>query len=218
MGQEEKRKSGIKAPRLPKMLALAELPQDMPTDGETYSGLEYQHLDLTESTIARLHFEEVLFTQLVATGTHCDFLRVEDVRFAGSNLANAAWPNLSCLRTEFISCRMTGFSTLEATFRDSVFKDCKVDLAQFYKGKLRGVRFEDCPLTGADFRLADLTEAVFVRCDLSHTDFTGAKLVGADLRGCQIEGMRAGANELRGAIIDEIQALALVRAMGITIS
>lgn len=217
MGQE-KRRSGIKAPRLPKVLLLAELPRDLPADGATYSRLEYQHLDLAESTISRLHFEQVVFTQLIATGTHCDYLRVEDVRFAGCNLANAAWPNLSCVRTEFTGCRMTGFTTLEGVLADTLFKECKVDLAQFYKGKMRGVRFEDCALMGADFRTADLTEAMFVRCDLSHTDFTGAKLAGADLRGCQIEGMRAGANELRGAIIDEVQALALVRAMGITIS
>lgn len=215
---QEKRKSGIKAPRLPKVLPLAELLRDLPADGESYARMEYQHLDIAESTISRLHFEEVVFTQLIATGTQCDFLRAEDVRFAGCNLANAAWPNLSCVRIEFTGCRMTGFSTLEAVLIDAVFKECKVDLAQFYKGKMRGVRFEDCALTGADFRMADLTEAAFIRCDLSQTDFTGAKLTGADLRGCQIEGMRAGANELHGATIDEVQALALVRAMGITIS
>jgi uncharacterized protein YjbI with pentapeptide repeats len=112
---------------------------------------------------------------------------------------------------------MTGFTTLETLFHDTVFRDCKVDLAQFYQAKMRGVRFEECPLAGADFRLADLTGVVFVRCDLTNVDFTGATLAGADLRGCQIEGMRAGPNELRGAAIDEVQALALVRAMGITI-
>ena len=53
--------------------------------------------------------------------------------------------------------------------------------------------------------------------DLSACDFTGATLKEADLRGCQIDGMRAGPDELRGAIVDEAQALALVRAMGITV-
>jgi uncharacterized protein YjbI with pentapeptide repeats len=124
---------------------------------------------------------------------------------------------MSCVRAEFVTCRMTGFSTQEALFHDTVFRDCKVDLAQFYQAKMLGVRFEECPLTGADFRKADLTGVVFVHCDLSNTDFTGATLTGADLRGCQIDGMRAGPDELRGAIIDEVQALALVRAMGITI-
>ena len=89
--------------------------------------------------------------------TRFDSLRMEDVRLAGCNLANAAWPTMSCVRAEFVTCRMTGFSTQEALFHDTVFRDCKVDLAQFYQAKMLGVRFEECPLTGADFRKADLT-------------------------------------------------------------
>jgi uncharacterized protein YjbI with pentapeptide repeats len=209
---------GIKAPRLAKALPPADLSTDFPVDGETYPRLEYQHLDLAEQIIARLHFEEVIFTQLNATGSQLPYLRVEDVRFAGGNLANAVWPNASGTRVEFIGCRLTGFTALEAVFLDTIFRDCKVDLAQFYQAKMRRVRFEDCPLNGTDFRETDLTGAVFVRCDLTGADFRGATLAEADLRGCTIDGVHAGPNELRGATIDEVQALALVRGMGITIA
>ena len=215
--EPRKPKSGLKAPRGAVALPLAEPPHDLPADGDILSGFEYQGLDLTERAISRLHFDTAIFTQLIASSAHCDHLRMEDVRFVGCNLANAAWPNLSCCRTEFIGCRMTGFSTQEADISDTIFKDCKIDLAQFYHAKMRGVRFEDCPLTGGDFRLTDLTGAAFVRCDLSGADLTGASLAGVDLRGCQLDGVRVGPAELRGATIDEAQALALVRAMGITI-
>lgn len=207
----------IKAPHLPKALTLAELPRDMPTDGETYSRLHYQRLDLAERAIARLHLEEVVCDHLIASGTRFDHLRAEDVRFAGCTLTNAVWPNLNCVRAEFINCRMTGLTAMEALFEDTVFRECKADFAQFYKATMRAVRFEACPLTEADFRSSDLTGAVFVRCDLTNTDFRGATLAGADLRGCPIDGMRVGASELRGAIVDEAQALALVRAMGIVV-
>ena len=147
----------IKAPKLPKSLRLAEAPDDLPADSETYSRLEYQRFDLSEQTLTRLHFEEALFTETNVSATRWDYLRVEDARF------------------------------------------------------------EDCPLNGTDFRLTDLTGVSFIRCDLSNADFTGATLTGANLRGCPIDGMRAGPAELRGAIIDEVQALALIRAMGITV-
>ncbi len=220
MPEPRKPKSGPKAPRLPKLpgeLPLAELPDDEPADGETRAELEYQGLDLTGRVIARPHFDTVIFAQLNATGLQCDHLRGEDIRFTGCNFANAVWPNAACHRAEFIGCRMTGFITLEAEFADTVFRDCKLDLAQFYGATMRGVRFEDCPLNGSDFRMTDLTGAAFVRCDLSTADFTGATLAGVDLRSCQIEGMRVGPQELRGATINETQALALVRAMGIAI-
>ncbi len=146
-----------------------------------------------------------------------DIMRLEDVRFAGCNLANAAWPNLGCARAEFISCRMTGLTTLEALFHDTVFRDCKADLTQFYQAKMRGVRFEECPLAGADFRKADLTGVVFSHCDLTNVDFTGATLGAPICVAARSTACAQAPSELRGAIIDEVQALALVRAMGITI-
>lgn len=217
MEPSKPQKNAFKPPHLPKTLPAAELPRDEPLDGETYSHLDYQRLDLTGRTIARLHFEEVVFTQSLAIGSQCDHLRLEDVRFAGCDLSTAAWPHLACVRTEYLGCRMTGFSTQEALFQDTLFRESKLDFAQFYEAKMQRARFEECPLTGTDFRGSDLTGAIFLRCDLSNTDFTGATLTGARLRGCPIEGMRAGPAELRGATIDEAQALALVRAMGLII-
>jgi uncharacterized protein YjbI with pentapeptide repeats len=214
----DKSPTPIKTPSVPKALPPAELPRDLPADGETNSQLEYQHLDLAKRTLSRPHFEQVIFRQLTATESSFLDLRLEDVRFSGCNLANAEWHNSVCARAEFIGCRMTGFITLNAQFLDTAFRDCKGDLAQFYQAKMLRVQFVECPLVGADFREADLTGVVFAKCDLTNTDFRGATLAGADIRGCAIDGMRAGPLELRGAIVDEVQALALVRAMGITIA
>jgi uncharacterized protein YjbI with pentapeptide repeats len=214
----EKSRSTIKAPRLPKSLTPAELPRALPADGETYSQIEYLHLDLAGHALARPHFEEVVFVQMTASESHFQDLRMEDARLTGCNLANAAWPDSICARVEFTNCLMTGFTTLNAFFLDTVFKECKFDFAQFYQAKLQGVRFDSCPLTSADFRESDLTGVVFTHCDLTSADFRGATLSGADIRGCTIEGMRAGPTELHGAIVDEAQALALIRAMGITIA
>lgn len=212
-----KSKPGIQAPQLGKSLQPAQLPRDLPTEHETFSGLEYLHLDLSERAISRLHFQEVIFTQLLATGSALDHLRMEDARLVSCNLANAVWHNLACTRVEFTGCRMTGFATLEAELHDTLFKDCKLDLAQFYGAKMLAARFEDCPLQGSDFRNADLSGAALIRCDLTGADFTGAKLAGVDLRTCRIDGMRAGPTELRGATVDDAQALALVRAMGVIV-
>ncbi len=56
-----------------------------------------------------------------------------------------------------------------------------------------------------------------MNCNLSGADFSGAKLLGADLRGSRIDGVRIGPQELKGAIIDMTQAIALVRGMGIIV-
>jgi uncharacterized protein YjbI with pentapeptide repeats len=214
-----KPRAPIKAPRLPKTpLPLALLPHDLPADGETCSHLEYQQLEMTGRVLSRPHFEEIIFVQMSASESHFQHLRMEDVRLTGCNLANANWPNLTSARVEFAGCLMTGFTTMNALLIDTVFRECKFDFSQFYQAKLQGVRFDTCPLTGADFRESDLTGVVFTRCDLTGADFRGATLSEADIRGCTIEGLRAGPTELLGATVDEAQALALIRAMGITIA
>ncbi len=212
-----KLRNGIKAPQLPKTLSPAELPGDFPTDSSTYSQIEYAQTDFTGQIITRPYFEEVVFSRVTAAESQFFDLRLHDVRFTECNLANAIWPHVECFRAEFISSRLTGFTSLESQFQDTLFKDCKIDLAQFYQAKMRGVRFESCILTGSDFREADVTGVVFSKCDLSNVDFTGARLPGADIRGCQIDGVRIGPAELHGATVDAGQALALIRIMGINI-
>ncbi len=207
----------MKAPQLPKTLASAGLPGDFPTDNTTYSQLEYAQTDFTGQIIMRPFFEEVVFSRVIAAESQFFDMRLHDVRLTECNLANAIWPRVECYRTEFVSSRLTGLTTQESQFQDTLFKDCTIDLAQFYQAKMRGVRFESCVLTGSDFREADLTGVVFMKCDLSNVDFTGAHLIGADIRGCHIDGVRVGPAELQGATVDTGQALALIRIMGINI-
>ena len=54
-------------------------------------------------------------------------------------------------------------------------------------------------------------------CNLSHVEMTGAKLGEADLRGSQLEGLQANADDLRGAIVDPAQAMVLAEIMGLKI-
>ncbi|HEY7976200.1 MAG TPA: hypothetical protein VID72_12710, partial [Ktedonobacterales bacterium] len=108
--EARKPKSGVKAPRLPKVLPLVasahdaehDVEHDATADGDLLTGFEYHGLNLAGRAIARLHFDTAIFTQMSATDSQCDHLRAEDVRFSGCNLANAAWSNLSCCRAEFI--------------------------------------------------------------------------------------------------------------------
>lgn len=212
-----KSQAGIQSPRLPKIVELSAIPHDELTEATTYSQFEFQQVTLTGQKAYRVHFEEGTCTQLTVNETEFDEMRVDDVRWSGCNLANATWVKLACLRVSFTGCRMTGFLTREAVLQDTTFADCQCELSQFFEAKLKSVRFDRCSLVGADFRNADVSGVVFAQCDLTDTDFTGATMMKADLRGCPIAGMRVNPKDLQGAIVDEGQALALVRAMGITI-
>lgn len=208
----------LKAPGLPKKFV-----------GRTLSGAQlaaygrYAQLGLTSEQFSgqfaeHLSFEETLLKQVSLHTTELAHVRLGDSRLSECDLANANWLQADCARVEILHCRLTGFRAIESRWQDALFKDCQASLAQFRFAIFKTARFDHCDLSDADFQSADLTGVAFVDCDLSRAELSGAKLAGADLRGCKLDGVHAGLNELRGAIIDPSQSLALVQAFGIVVT
>lgn len=87
----------------------------------------------------------------------------------------------------------------------------------------------DCSVIGLRVRSTNLSEASFARAkllkleladvDLTRAAFHGAPLGGVDLSECRIAGIGLSANlrEIRGAIINETQAIDLMGYLGVKI-
>ncbi len=143
--------------------------------------------------------------------------RSSDARFEKCDFTAAEWTEAHLLRVEFIGCRMLGMQWANLDGRDTRFEDCLCDEAFFLSARLPGIRFERCTLKGASLEGADLTGAQFRECDLSQADLRGARLTDADLRGCTINGVKVGAQELRGAVLDPAQATQVAGLLGIVV-
>ena len=78
---------------------------------------------------------------------------------------------------------------------------------------------EATSLAGANLSGLRWNALVLDDADLSGACVTGASLRGLDLRRCRISGLTAGDSlqELRGAIVDPIQAAELARLLGLDI-
>lgn len=145
-------------------------------------------------------------------------LRMTDVALEKSNCNNARWERAHLRRVWFSGCRLTGFSLAEADCREAVFKDCKADFLRMDRGDMRNVRFEDCVLTDAEFGEANLRNAVFKNCDLTNANFVQAKFSAVDVRGSKLDRIKIEPNQLRGLIIDPLQALVLISLLGTTVA
>lgn len=209
--------AAIKPPLFPKKMTARGLPAATLEDHEQYSQITLAQELLMGQVADYLTFAQVQCKGVNMNSTTFTHLQLSDVRLNECDLANAHWPEAGLHRVEAIECRMTGFVAIEAKFQDVLFKQCKINLAQFRFSTFKAVRFEDCDLSDADFQGADLTGVSFVRCNLQNVEMSGAKLIGADLRSSTLDGLRAGPRELQGAIVDAAQALVLVQAFGIIV-
>jgi uncharacterized protein YjbI with pentapeptide repeats len=137
-------------------------------------------------------------------------LHLEKVRLEECDLSNCEWEMPSLEEVELTGCRLTGFRIRGGRAVELKLRECYGQYAQFDGVELKEARFDGCQLGEASFVRCALDRAVFADCDLRGTVMAGVRLNGADLRDCRIDGIRAGLDDLAGAILDPRQAAAIL--------
>ena len=149
--------------------------------------------------IEEKHFEQTDFSLEPLPGR--DY---EDCVFNNCNFSNTNLTSVNFTGCKFNGCNMTMANLTKTAFRDCTFKDCKLlglhfnhchefglsvafencilNLASFYKSKLKNTKFTNSSLHETDFAEANLSGAVFANCDLAGASFDNTNLEKADLR------------------------------------
>ena len=109
-----------------------------------------------------------------------------------------AAPELSLRRVVVTGARLTGVQWTRGRIADTVFRDCRIDLATFAGTTFERTTFDRCLRGQSDFREALLRSVRFDRCDLTEADLAGVRIDRCELRGCALDGV-AGLERLRGA-------------------
>jgi len=207
----------LQPPKFPATLSTLRLPAGRFQDDEEYIEGRLNNLNLSGQQSSGTSLRQVRAKQINLGQSRFSDLRLVDVSLEGCDLANAHWERSSGQRIELISCQLLGFAAPEAYWQDLLLRECNGTFAQFRFANLRGARFEACDFTDADFHGADLSGVIFHHCNLTNVELSQAKLVGADLRTATIEGLKAGAKELPGAIVTPIQGAYLASRLGLVI-
>ncbi len=161
-------------------------------------------------------FEKIDFSVKKLEKGEYDNCQFVNCCFSGTDLSG-----ISLSESEFIGCNLSMIKTMQTTFRDVKFKNCKLlgvhfeecsellfqvnfedsilDLSSFYKRKLKKIVFKSCSLKEVDFTEADLTQAVFQDCDLEKAVFDHTILDKADLRTAYSYSIDPAANSLKKA-------------------
>ena len=172
--------------------------------GQDLAGTRARDFKVLESMFRRVSLADTVF----------DNAQLLDAAFEECDLANASWNKVNLQRVEVIESRMVGFKAHEASLKDVRFVRCNGSMAQFRLAKLRNVTFEGCDLKESDFYACDMQDVRFTECDLAGVEMSHAKLREVDLRGSRVEGIRIGADQIAGTVIEPTQASYLLGVMG----
>jgi uncharacterized protein YjbI with pentapeptide repeats len=196
-------------PRTPRALSLPQAPR---LDGEV--------AELAHAPEGVASFTEARLVDLDLSGAKLAGLRLADVIVDRGNLANLVAPELSLRRVAVTGARLTGVQWTRGTITDTVFRDCRIDLATFAGTTFERTTFDGCLLAQTDFREALLRSVRFDHCDLTEADLLGVRIDRCELRGCTLDGL-TGVERLRGAAMPWVDVVGnaglLATALGIRI-
>ena len=187
-----------------------------------------------ETEIIKRHFKGTFLTKF--DGSRIAFRQVvfENCRFMGCKFDEAEFVDV-----RFISCDFSNTSIVDTYFKNCSFNGFKAVGTDFYGSNMRHVSFENCTVTDAGFdavrmsyirtKHVDFTRSGFSKCNIINADwkdtcfqeanFFKTSLMGMDLSDCNLEGIiiSDGKEELRGAVVNMFQALALAKRLGVVI-
>jgi fluoroquinolone resistance protein len=147
---------------------------------------EYDNCTFTDCNFLNANLNNIVFTECI---------------FEGCNLTMVQVKQAALKDVRFVNCKITGvhFHDCDPFLLKVQFEKCILQLASFYKLKLKNTLFSKCDLRETDFTETDLTGASLSGCDLANTIFQDTILEKADLRTAFNYSIDPEANRLKGA-------------------
>jgi len=173
-----------------------------------YAG-EARQLIFSGVTFMRCRFPEADLSGCEFSG--CTFISCD---FSGARLGDTYFS-----RCTLRSVKAVGTHFTRAILRDVTIHGCVMTLANFSGAKWDHVTAEQSQFGEASLAEIQMRGAAITECDLRRAEIFRTSLKGMDLRDCQLDGIALSESmwELRGATVDETQAAALVRRMGVIV-
>ena len=193
-----------------------------PPTNQTIRDADWDSRDLLQHSYDHVEFVDVDMTEVDNVGTAFAQCVFRNVKFNASRHSDAA----------FVNCTLTACSFFDATFTrcklvGSTFERCSFSLLKVSGGDWSFVGFAGADLRNASFtdvrmRECELTGARCAGMTLRNADLSGAFLhnvdfAGADLRGSDLSALDPFAAHVKGAIVDDEQAVAVAIALGLDV-
>ena len=125
--------------------------------------------------------------------------------------------NSTFLRCEFNNCKLEGVNFAECIFHDVSFIGTNAKYINLSLASLEKVVFNETVLRNSYFQENRLKNVHFKKADLTQAQFFKTSLKDIDLSDANIDGIAISIENIKEAIIDQMQALDLLYLIGVKI-
>lgn len=195
----------------------------VPGTPASFAGIEDHRIDncsfqqeVSDRDLSFHEFYECTFTGISFTG-RCSGDLFADAVFDHCDFSNADFEETVVRRAVFRGCRMTGTNFMRSTMEDAVFDGCTCSYANFSGSRFKRCGFHETQYRESSFSSCRFNMVRFQECDFTAAEFLDTKLMGLDFSDSRIDGILVTGDNLKGVTVNEEQALAFAKLLGIRI-
>lgn len=177
--------------------------------------IEHQNLENIE--IYDFEFKVVKFSKCNIMNSKLEKITFMDVIFDNCNFSNTSFQASSFIRCEFINCKLSGCDFTETIQNNVIYKETNAGYSNFSLSRLNNILFDDTILRNAYFQEDIFKNVYFQKADLVQAQFFKTSLKNIDLSSSFIDGIVISLEDIKGAIINEYQAINLIGLLGVKI-
>lgn len=160
---------------------------------------------------------KAIFNNVSIINSRLEKTSFTDVEFSNCNFSNTTFDNCSFIRCEFNNCKLTGCNFIENVLFDIGFIDSNMGYANISMSNLRGLFFNNTSIRIGSLQENKVKNINFKEADLTGTQFFKTSLNGIDLSNSNIDQIAVSLEDIRGAKINQMQAIDLMYLLGVKV-
>lgn len=185
-------------------------------EGITIENKRFSKLEEFDLNAEEAEFEKCIFENCKITGSF-EKATFHDVIFINCDLSNCLFMEGSFIRVKIKNSKFVGCNFIDSRIYHFISEETIFKYANFSNTSLEEMKFENCDLNNSSFEEAKLKHIYFENSQLIQSLFYRTKLNGIDFSTCEINGITTSIEDLKGAIVNNFQAIELSKLLGIII-
>lgn len=138
-----------------------------------------------------------------------------DVAFEQCDFSNTNFVETSFIRCEFNNCKISGCNFVESRLYNVAFIETNASYMNISMNNIENILFKNTDLKNSYFQETKTKNIYFDNADLTQSEFFKTSLKDTDLSNSKIEGIAIPIEDIKGAIIDQFQAIDLLYLIGV---
>ena len=167
--------------------------------------------------VYHIEIEKAMMKNVKIIGGKLESNTFTDVEFQNCDFSNTSFEKSSFIRCEFNNCKLTGCGFIDNRIYNVGFLETNMAYTNFAEASLENVLFKNSILCNSSFQENKFKNLVLEEADLTRAQFFKTSLKGIDFSSSIIEGMSTSVEDIKGAMINQFQAVDLLYLLGVEV-